>query len=69
MKGTRRLWGTYWSYSSIAVNSAITKLCGMTVKSVKRKSIVDSAGKTIRWWFIISLANSSPSERADWDDC
>lgn len=53
VSGARRIWGTHWSCTAKAVNSAIAKLCGITPNSVKRKFIKNTAGKTTRWWFVI----------------
>ena len=53
VSGARRVWGTHWSCTPKAVNSAITKLCGVTPKSVKRKFVKNGTGKTTKWWFVI----------------
>ena len=47
------MWGTHWSCTPKAVNSAITKFCGVTPKSVKRKFVKNATGKTTRWLFVI----------------
>lgn len=53
VSGARRVWGTHWSCTSKAVIGAIAKLCGITPKSVKRKFVKNTSGKTTRWWFVI----------------
>ena len=53
VSGARRVWGTHWSCTAKAVNSAISKLCGITPNTVKRKIVKSTSGKTTRWWFVI----------------